>query len=101
MLAFKGSLMARAVLVENGPGAARVIVFTTRHPAIHIDLAAERFCLFRACFPHHTGTFAWIFKRIDQRLDHFGAVFGLTPRKEGILNRAPEGKTFDPLRRPI
>ena len=93
--------MARAVLVENGPGAARIIVFATRHPAIHIELAAERFCLFRTRFPHHTGTFAWVLKGVDQGLDHFRAVFGLTPRKEGILNRAPQRKTLDALRRPI
>ena len=93
--------MGGAVLVVNGPGASRIVIFTTRHPAIHKDLAAERFRLFCARFPHHTRTLAWIFKRIDQRLDHLRAVFGLTPRKESILNRASQRKTFDSLRRPI
>jgi hypothetical protein len=89
------------ILELDPPTAGRFIVRTTRYPASHLQFATHCLHLFGACFPHHTGTFAWIAEGINERFNYVCAVSVVTLRHQGILDGAAERKAFDSLRRPV
>src|ERR1041384_218683 len=101
MLGFDRQQFALCVVVFDRPLARDFVIRTARHSAPHLEPAAQRFHLFRARFPHHAGTASWIAKRMDERLDDLAPVAVVPLRNEGVLDRASERKSPDPLRGPV
>src|SRR5450631_2563695 len=97
MLDFERLQISLSILVANAPGQFCFVVIASYDFAAHFDFAAQSLRFFRACFPHHAWAFTRITKRIDQGLDDFRPVLRLPLRKERVLDRATERKTFNAL----
>ena len=101
MFGFDCLCVAELILVFNRPTVGRFIVRTASYSAAHLQFAAQRLHFFRAGFPHHARAAPGITERIDQRLNNFATVAVVTLRNQSVLDRAPERKSPDPLRRPV
>src|SRR4051794_39747473 len=90
-----------SVFILDRPGFTLLAILEADDLAAHLNFASHRNRLIRTRFPHHTRPAAWITKRVDESLDHFGRIFRLALRQQCVLDRASEGKSFDSLSRPI
>ena len=88
MLGFDGLNQTAPALITKLPGFPFLVINAPGHFAAHLDPAAHGFRLLGARFPHHAGTLARIFKRVDQCLDYFRFVFDLALREKRVFDRA-------------
>ncbi len=90
-----------SIFVFERPAAGNFVVRTASYFVAHLELAAHRLHLFSTRFPHHAGTSPRIAEGIDECLDYFRPIPIIALRKERVLDRAAERKSFDALRGPV
>ena len=85
---FEGMFLSILVAIDCRPRPVSVIVLAPDNAAAHFERAAQCLGFFCARLPHHSRTAPRILEGIDQRLDHFRAVFRTALREKRVADRA-------------